>query len=352
MNWQMVRTLVLKDLSLYFRNRFFALVSILALVAYAAVYFLLPKSVDETLEIGIYAPAMPPALAALTEEEGIVLHAFDSEAALKQAVLDGQFEVGVALPTDLTAAMASGQKATVQLYVTSDVPREFKDLYVAVFEELAYTLGGQPLNLDISEEILGPDMAGTQIPPRDRMRPLFAVFVLLMETLGLASLISSEIVGGTLQALLITPLRIEGLFVGKGVMGVGLAFVQAALLMAVIGGLSQQPVLILTALLLGALLATGLAFMIASAARDLMSVLAWGILGLLILLVPALGVLMPGTLSNWVRIIPSYYLVDTVYRAAGYGLGWSEAWSNLLILLASAAVAFALGVVLLRRKFV
>jgi ABC-2 type transport system permease protein len=350
MNWRIVRTLVVKDLTLYFRNRFFAFVSVLALVAYAALYFLLPRTVDETLEIGIYAPAIPPALARLMEEEGLSLQMMDSEEALKQALIDGRFEVGVVLPPDL-AALATGQKAQVHVYLTAGVPQEYKDMYAIVFQELAFTMSGQPLNLQISEEILGPDMAGAQIPPRDRMRPLFAVFVLLMETLGLASLISSEVVGGTLQALLITPLRVEGLFAGKGIMGVGLAFVQAALLMAIIGGLGHQPILILVALLLGALLATGLAFMIASAARDMMSVMSWGILAILILIIPALGVLLPGTISNWVRIIPSYYLVDTVYRATDLGIGWSQAWPNLLILLACAGAAFALGIVLLRRKF-
>jgi len=210
---------------------------------------------------------------------------------------------------------------------------------------------GQPLNIEASEEVLGIDTAGAQIPPRDRMLPLFAVFVLLMETLGLASLISAEIEGGTIQALLVTPMRVEGLFTGKGVTGVSLAFVQTLLLMGVTGGLEQQPLLILTALLLGALLATGIAFMIASVARDMMSVIAWGVLAIVALSIPALGVLLPGTISDWIKIIPSYYLVDTVHRSANFNAGWGDVGQNLLVLLACALAFLWLGVVAVRRKY-
>ncbi|GAH29320.1 unnamed protein product, partial [marine sediment metagenome] len=51
--------------------------------------------------------------------------------------------------------------------------------------------------------------------------------------------------------LLVTPVSVKDLFAAKGITGVSLAFVQAALFMAIIGGMSRQPLIILTALLLG-----------------------------------------------------------------------------------------------------
>jgi ABC-2 type transport system permease protein len=351
MNWRIISTLVSKDVVLFFRNRFFTLITVLALGAYAAIYFLMPQSVDETLEIGLYAPAMPSFLAEQMEAEGLILHPMDSEEALKQALADGQFDVGVALPADMMLKLAAGQKVQARVYLTSDLPEELGDTYVILLQELAFTLGGQPLNLEISKEILGRDMVGMQTPPRDRLLPLLAIFILVMETMGLANLISAEVEAGTLQALLVTPLRVEGLFLGKGITGVSLAFVQAALLMAVTGGLSQQPVLVLTALLLGALLVTGVGFLMSSAAKDMMSVIAWGVLALLVLSIPSFGVMFPGVISDWVKVIPSYYLVDTVYQAVNLDAGWSDVWPNLLMLLAFAAAMLGLGVVFLRRKF-
>ena len=115
---------------------------------------------------------------------------------------------------------------------------------------------------DVSEEILGEDLVGKQIPLRDRMLPMIAVFILIFETLGLANLLSGEIEARTLQAILITPLRVRELFTGKSITGIGMAFSQALILVAVTGGLSNQAGIVLLALFLGALLATGVGFLL------------------------------------------------------------------------------------------
>ena len=152
------------------------------------------------------------------------------------------------------------------------------------------------------------------------------------------------------MALLITPLTIRSLFIGKGITGVGMAFGQALLLVAITGGLSNQPWIVLLALFLGALLVTGIGFLLASTGSDLMGILAWGVLAILVLSLPALVILFPGTISNWVKVIPSYYLVDTVNRAINYGISLGSAMSNLAILLVIDLIIIWLGTVALRRK--
>ena len=349
MNWRIIRALVAKDLTLFSRNRFFAFVSVLGVVAYAGLYFAMPSSVDEKLEIGLYAPMMPPIFEQI-QEEGLTIEMAESKEALKEAVTEGQYMAGVVLPFDIMEKLATGQKARIDVYFTSDAPEEFKDAIVVLLEELSYIQSGQTLTIEVSEKILGTDMVGMQIPPRDRMLPLFAILMLLVETLALASLISEEVEGRTIQALLITPMTVKGLFLGKGIIGVSLAFVQAALFMAVTGGLSQQPAIILVALLLGALLVTGIGFLMASLGKDMMSVMAWSIPAMIILSVPSFGVMFPGALSDWVKAIPSYYLADTLHLAANFSVNWGDVWQNLLILLGFDAVFVWLGITALRRK--
>ena len=96
---------------------------------------------------------------------------------------------------------------------------------------------------------------------------------------------------------------------------------------------------------------TGVAFLIASVGRDLMSVMGWGILALLLLALPTFTVLIPGLVSDWIRLIPSYYLVDTVFQVLNFGATWADVAHNLLLLAAWSAAIMALGVVVLRRKF-
>jgi ABC-2 type transport system permease protein len=351
MNGRAIAALVAKDVALFFRNRFFAFVSVLGLVAYAGLFFAMPSAVDETLSMGLVAPALPPLLAQQVEQEGLTIQLVDSEVALREAVSQDDVPVGVVLPEDIFEAIAQGNQAKVKVYFTRDVPQQIQEAYTILLQELAFLFGGQPLNVQVSEEILGRDMAGMQVPMRDRMLPLMAVFVLMVETMGLASLITAEIETDTIQALLVTPLRIDGLFASKGLMGVGMAFVQAGLLMAVTGGLRHQPVLMLVTLLLGALLVTGFGFLIASLARDMMSVMSWGLLCLLVLSVPAFGAMFPGAVTGWTQLIPSHYLVDTVNQVANYHAGWGDVGGSLLILLAWSMALVGLGMVVLARRF-
>jgi hypothetical protein len=96
-------------------------------------------------------------------------------------------------------------------------------------------------------------------------------------------------------------------------------------------------------LLLGSLLVTGLGFLIASVAHDLMSVMGWGIVAIVAMSLPAFSVLLPGLTTGWVRAIPSYYLVDAMNQVLNYGAGWAEVSGHLLALALFAALFLALG---------
>jgi ABC-2 type transport system permease protein len=349
MNWQMVRALIAKDFKLYFRNRFFALITVLALVAYVVIYFLMPSTVDETLEMAVYAPVLPPVLEQ-AGTQGLKLKLMESEDQLKEVVTGGEYLAGLVVPPNFMDQLLSGDKGQLDIYFGTDTPEEMQDSIIILLEEMAYLQTGQMSNVQVSPEVLGRDMVGSQIPMRDRLLPMLAVIILMMEMLGLASLISSEVVGRTVQALLITPMTIRGLFTAKMIMGVSLAFIQALLFMAVTGGLNQQPLIIIVALLLGAIMVTGIGFLVASGSKEMTTVMAWGFPALIVLSVPAFGVLAPGTVSDWVRAVPSYYLVDAVHQAANFNAGWSNIWDNLLILLGFDIVFVWLGITVLGRK--
>jgi ABC-2 type transport system permease protein len=349
MNWRIIGTLAAKDLSLFFRKKGILALTILGLAFYLVIYFVMPGTAEENLKIGVYAPGLPAIFQQLPEE-GLEISAVASEEELKGDVIDGTYIVGISLPSDFLDKLNSGQKPDIHLYFTPDAPPEIKSAVATLVNEFAYLLSGQTLTVEITEEVLGPDLLGTPVPPRDRLRPLLAVFIIFMEILGLSTLISEEVEKRTAQALLVTPVTVIDLFTAKSIAGVGLAFIQAVIFMAIVGGMNLQPIIILMALLLGAALATGLSFLISAFAKDFMSVLAWSVPALVILVVPSFSIMFPGVITGWIKIIPSYYLVDTVHRVANYGSGWGDVWSSLLILLISTAVIIGAGILVLRRK--
>ena len=351
MNSRIVAALVRKDVALFLRNKFFVVVTALGLVAYIVIYFVMPGSVDETLEMGLYAPGEVPPVLEDVQGKGLEIEEVDSEEALRQAVVAGRYVAGVALPPDFMDQLRSDQRPIISVYFALDTPDEVKKAVESLIGELAYIQTGRPLPVEISQEIIGVDMAGRQIPPRDRLRPVFAVLLLITETLFLATLISEEVERRTIQALLVTPAKVRDLLGAKGVVGVSLAFSEALLFMAIVGGLATQPLPIVVALLLGGVLVTGISFLLATMGKDMMSVMAWGIPVVVVLIIPAVSVLFPGAMTGWIKVIPSYYLVDTVNQAANFGGGWGDVWINLLALMAFGLAFFWIGSVVLVRRF-
>ncbi len=351
MNWRSIAAIVQKDATLFFRNRFFAVITVLGLVMGIVVYFIMPSTLEETLELGVYSPSLPPGFEELYEGEiGIQLLAAESEEALRENILEGEYSAGLVLPPDLVEKLSQGEAPDIKVYIASDQVGDMEAIVGVLIAELTQKLGGQSIEVDWQQEVLGRDMAGAQIPLRDRIRSLLVVVLLMAEVFGLASLMSEEAENRTAIALLATPMTVRDLFAAKGIFGTVLAFGQAAFFLAVVRGLDNQPGVILVGLLLGSTLAAAIGFLAASLGKDFLSVAMWGALIMILLSVPGIAVMTPGVVSGWIKVIPSYYLVDTVSQASNFGAGWGNVWQNLLILLGFSAALFAVGILAFRRK--
>jgi len=351
MNTNIIKALLRKDLSLFISNRFYLLITAVGIIFYIGIYFVMPARTDEQLSLAMYAPVMPPAFTQLTGNQGADIELFSTDESLRQAVLDGDYPAAISLPPDIMDTWAAGGKPKINIYYAASAPQGIDSAIVALVKELSYAQTGHALKFETTQEILGPDRLGNQIALRDRMRPLFAVFILLVEIMTLSSLIAVEIEQGTARALLATPLRISELFIAKGLLGVGLALGQSLLFMGLVGGFSHQPLIILTTLIIGSVMVVGLGFLLASTTRDVMSVTGWGMLVLILLAVPGFGAAIPGIISGWARVIPSFYLTDTVSRVANYGVGWTDVGMNLVILAGFTAVVLWAGMATLRRRY-
>lgn len=357
MNASVVAAIVRKDLAAFTRDRFFMLVTVLGLVLYPLFFWLLPGTVDETLHLGVTPPSVAAVVAPpQAQGAGLAVVPYGDEEALADAVLARADDVagGIAFPEDFLAATAAGEPTTVRLLLTADVPPEIRDSMRALVAEIAYVVSGAlpPVDPATQVVVLGEDRMGDQVPLREQLRPLLAFVVLLVETLALASLVASEVQQRTVTALLVTPATTVDFLAAKGILGTALAFVEAAVIVALVGGLATQAPLVLLALFLGAALVTGLGMIAGAFGRDFISVLFLSMTFMVPLMIPAFAVLFPGTAAGWVRVLPSYPLVDTIVRVTTAGAGWSDVGLSLLGLAAWCVALFALGVFVLRRRVV
>lgn len=376
-----VGSIVKKDLKEYSRDRLWMFLTLLVLVMMIVVFWVLPDRVDESISVGISGLGDPAALAGLesTEEEALRLYSFGSADDLRSVVAgeadawqtggqvvvvrDGSdrppgsekanVDIGLAFPDDFLAATAAGRTTSVGVYVDAQVPEEIKSSMSSLVRELAFAVAGSELPVTAPQEIytvLGEDRAGDQVSPRESFRPLLVFLVLLMEMFGMSSLIAREVQSRTVSALLVTPATVGDVLVAKGIGGAVLGLGQAVILLAAIDVLGHEPVLVLTLMLLGAVMVSGTAMIAGSVGRDFLSNLFSGMMFMVPLMIPAFAVLFPGAASTWIRVIPSYPLVQGLVEVAAYGDGWAETLPEVGLLFGWCVVLFAAGWLVLKRK--
>jgi ABC-2 type transport system permease protein len=367
--FSIIRVIVAKDLKEYSRDKFWMIITLLVLIAFAAVYWLMPSTVDETIVMGVHQRNMDKLIAQLEEEsvaeEGLMVVEFTTAAKLASAVEgktkatgpDGKkvtVPIGVDFGSDFAADVAAGRTANVDIYVSPEASVEVRGAISAYVRELAYSLAGDesPVTMPSqSEIILGTDRAGAQVPMRERMRPVIVFMVLLTESLALSSLVATEIHTRTAAALSVTPATTSEIVAAKTTTGTILALGQAVILLLITRTFTGGNwLMLLTAALLGAVLATGIGVVSGSAGRDFIGTLFIGMVFLVPMMVPAFAVLFPGAPSAWIKVIPSYGVIQAIVGVTNYGEGWADILPYLGMAAAWSLVFCAVGVFTLGRR--
>ncbi|MXY94629.1 MAG: ABC transporter permease [Caldilineaceae bacterium SB0670_bin_27] len=352
----MIGTLVVNDIKLFFRHRFFAIVTAIGVVFYLVIYFLLPNQVDQSTGMAFFIEDREiPLYQRLVDEPGDYT-IFDSEAEMLTALEEtGDFFVGLSLPAELTAAAARGEKVELNAYYAPGVPAEAKQIFHDVLVLVANTVNPETLTdltrFNDTQVVLGNDMTGAPLSMRDRFAPLLLMLIVVIEVFGLATLLNRDVDNGTARALVTGPLRLHQFFVGKALMGMALAFGQVLILSAVMGILGTAPLLLLATLLLGSFLMVGLGFFIAAISKDNTSVMGWTIVFIIPLMFPGFSILLPGLSTGWMEFIPSHYFVDSLHRIINFSAGWADVAGNLTLLLLVGAGSMAVGTAAIMRKF-
>ncbi len=342
-----ILSIVKKDFKQISRNKFMGVITFLAIFFYALIYWILPAKVDESFKIGLYLEKGREAVEEqLSQEKGIEVRWADSEDKLKELVEEKKVEAGFSFTTPF-------KEPIVKLYFSSQTPEEIREAGEVLSREFAYMLLGFELPIEVEETIIEPDMIGQQIPLRNKMRVLFLTFVLVVEIFALANLLMEEVQKKTVQALLVTPVNISEFMSAKAIVGISLAFfegVLAALLLRLINIETFFAIIIF--LFLGSVLATSLAFIVGATSRDFSSLMGWGMLVMLILIIPAIQLIFPAAASPWLEAIPTHHMIQALDGIVNYNLSLSDYLPQITYLFSFALFFFLAGFFIFRRRLV
>ncbi len=404
-NSRLLLAILKKDIRIYSRNMIYMFLTVLSLVFFVAIFWLVPDKVDEDITFGITPPlstllsegreslqahgVSPQLLEELDEvesafdEEGFILVEFEKEEPLRKAVSgelevyltdQGQFiiidpgsdqqvpddadkinlDIGMSFPYTFLSDAIIGEQSTVIVFADAAVPEEIRGAMQGLIREIAFQLAGHELPVELPDEetiILGHDRLGDQVSMRAKMRPLIAFFIMMMETFALASLISNEVLQRTVTALMVTPMRVWHFLLAKTIFGTALAMSQAAIILFFVRAFTAEnwPLLLLI-VLLGSLLFTAVAMLVGAAGKDFIGQLMFSMLFIIPLMIPAFAVLFPGSAATWVRALPSYPIVRLLYDVTIHGSLWADSINSIVYAVLWGFVLFGVGLFVLKRK--
>ncbi|MGC1121290.1 MAG: ABC transporter permease [Candidatus Methanofastidiosia archaeon] len=348
MNPQCVKAIVKKDTIAAIRNSL-VLMGLISGVMFAAVYYVLPASVEETFDLAVYGESQ--LFSQLGEEEGITFHFFESPGEVAKAVEENDYVAGLVLPENFDSLLAAGKKPEIVLYFDSEQPENVRTS-ITYFIELAVEYAAlQKPPPQMEGEVLGEDMAGKRIPLREQSIPLYLVMALVMEMWTISTLIVEESAAGTLRAVLVTPASPSDVILSKGVVGIGYSLLVAvAILVLTKTFRGDLPVLFL-GVLLGAILSVTLGLFLGSLTENITGSYIYVGVPLLILILPGLVILLPGASLSVMKAIPTYYLVDAVNQILNHGARLSDVLRDFAVVGLCDIIFFFLGVTALRRRY-
>lgn len=403
--WNIVRAIMKKDLRLYERNRVYLFLTVVAIMAFAVIFWIVPGTVKETITVAVTPPLEEvvaesrDALLSLgipaehihrieqfemvSEQEGLELVQLETDDLLKR-VITGEIEVyrlpegtlvlrdrtkgepkpsgaqrvdldiGLAFPDAFLARLAMGEKTRVTVFADASVPPEIRNALRSFVRETAFAVAGKDLPVELPSEetiILGPHRVGQHASLREKLRPLIAFVVLMVETYAMASLISTEVLQRTITALVVTPMKMWHFFTAKTLFGTCLALGQGLVILLLVGAFTPfNWSLLLVTMIIASFLFTAVAMLIGAAGKDFLGQLMYSLLFTIPLLIPAFSVLFPGTVATWVKAIPSYPIIHLLAGATVYETGWAESYGMLSYALMWALVIYSLGLFVLKRK--
>lgn len=381
-----IGAIIAKDAREYVRDRLWLFLTALSLAFLIVIFWLLPNRVNESIAVGVSgidAAVVRAASGGAGGEAGLQVIPFPDAGGLRAVVAgdraawrdeSGRLTVarsadqqaprgaeavraaiGLTFPDRFFTDLQAGRRAAVEVLVDAGVPEELRAAMSALVRELAYAVAGAPLPVSIPDlqtlyTVVGEDRVGSQVTARELFRPIVVVMVLLMELFGMSSLISRELHAGTAAALLVTPATAADLLAAKWLTGIALGLAQGVVLLAAIGLWSTEPLLLAALMVAGAALVSGAAMIAGCIGRDMMANLLGGLVFMVPMTIPAMAALFPGSASAWVRVLPTWPLVQALIDVTAHGARWADAAGHLGLSLAWAAAFFTAGWLVLRRR--
>jgi ABC-2 type transport system permease protein len=337
MDTQRIWTLLKKELSQGKTNFFFIYSLIMPVALSLLVALVFGDLFAQTPRLGIYDAGGSGRLSeTLLAHKSINTTIYRSEDALRAAVARGTVEIGLSLPAGFDSALSGGGEVNFTAYRWGESGvRSLLLLETAVGRAIADESGAD-FPVSIISEQLGDANTATW---SQRLLPLILLMSIMLGGLLIpASSLIEEKQKHTLVALTTTPTSLLDVYLAKAALGFIISTIMGLIILLLNNAFGNQPLLLLTVVALGALMASSIGILMGSIVNDMDALLgvikAFG----LILFAPGILEMFP-SVPGWVgRFFPTYYMMNPLLEVSQNGAGLSDIVGDLAMLVALTGV--------------
>ena len=261
--------------------------------------------------------------------EGIEVHYPASAAALKEQVENNDLDAGLVLPAGFDGALQAGQTPSVQFFFGGQSLASNRVVLGVTMVDLIREVAGSPAPIDVETVTVGE---GDAVPIVSRLLPLIVLMaVLIAGALTPATSLVEEREKRTLSALLVTPVGLGDVLLGKGALGFFLAVATGIVTLVLNGALGANPAALILVLALAALMSAEVGLILGAIAKDTKALYTIWKSGAIVLVAPVIFFIWPN-LPQWIaKVFPTYYFLSPLFDIAIRGAGLADVWGELAI---------------------
>ncbi|MBU7015135.1 MAG: ABC transporter permease [Theionarchaea archaeon] len=323
-----------KDIRLVTREGFFLFMIIMPIFMSLALNAALGSVGTSAPTVGVFGES--ELIPLLEQEPSIHLVTADSEQGLRNNVLEGEYDAGIAFESGSPPRVLVSGKSLLNDRLTVGAT------LVKVYRE---QMGAENV-VSFDTKVVG----GEEYPLRIRMVPFLLIISAMVGGLILSSSLVEERELKTLNAVLVTPITPLEVVMAKTLFGLFLGLVLGTIILVLNGSLTGGLYLVLLFLILGTLFAVGLGLIGGVMMKNITDLITRMKIVGVFLWFPALVLLFP-SIPQWLgKFFPTYYFVHPILAITQDGATLSDIWWEGVILLAIDVVVLLFASRVLRER--
>jgi ABC-2 type transport system permease protein len=346
MSFSRIGLVLRKDLQLGPRSPIFLWVLLLPLLITLVLQVTFGDLFDPNPRLGIVDQGTSTVTTSVQGIEGIQLTLFDDVAELKARVEANDLDAGLVLQPGFDDLVRSGARPRLEFYVGGESLASNRVILAVTTIDLVREVEGTAPPVDVEVVAMGDEI----LPISVRLVPFIAMYALLIAGVFLPSFsLADEREKRTLDALVVTPVKLGEVVAAKGILGFVLAIAMAIVTLWLNSALTGRPLALIAVLLVAGLLLVEIGLIYGTASKNVTGVFTL-IKGTgAILLAPAIFYIFPDW-PQWIaKLFPTYWVINPVYEVTINGAGLSVVWGELTVGLGVAGL-LAFVVVLLTKR--